>query len=171
MNVDADTLIAIAVSERPMVRERVQRHVHGGQAEDLTQSVMLRAVELIRAGRLVVEEGTDVRASVRAWLTAVLFRMVLSFYQRKKEPTEYPEEHADVDALATSDPTERLEAREALRQALYRVNKREREVIHRTAIGERLSEIAKALSIPEGTATNTLRTVRIALKKRRSRGR
>jgi DNA-binding CsgD family transcriptional regulator len=51
------------------------------------------------------------------------------------------------------------------------VNKREREVIHRTAIGERLSEIAKALSIPEGTATNTLRTVRIALKKRRSRGR
>ena len=170
MNVDNDTLIAIAVSERPMVRERVHRHVHGEQAEDLTQDVLAKAVELIRAGRLVVEEGTDVRGSVRAWLTAVLFRMVLNYYQRRKEPVEHAIE-ADVDNFGTPDPVHHLEAREALRQALYRVNKREREVIHRTAIGEQLHEIADALKIPEGTAANTLRIVRKALKKRRAKER
>jgi RNA polymerase sigma factor (sigma-70 family) len=170
MNVDNDTLIAIAVSERAMVRDRVGRHVRGEIAEDITQNVMLKAVELIRAGRLVVEEGTDVRASVRAWISAVLFRMVLNFYQRKKEPTEHAIE-ADVDNFGTPDPVQQIEAREALRQALYRVNKREREVIHRTAIGDQLHEIADALKIPEGTAANTLRAVRKALKKRRAKER
>lgn len=170
MNVDNDTLIAIAVSERPMVRDRVGRHVRGEIAEDLTQDVLAKAVQLIRAGRLVLEEGTDVRGAVRAWLTAVLFRMVLNFYQRKKEPTEHAIE-ADVDNIGTPDPVHHLEAREALRQALYRVNKREREVIHRTAIGEQLHEIADALKIPEGTAANTLRIVRKALKKRRAKER
>jgi RNA polymerase sigma factor (sigma-70 family) len=168
MNVSADTLIAVVLSERPMVRERVQRHVHGEQAEDLTQDVMLKAVQLIRAGRLVLEEGTDVRSAVRAWLTVVLFNIVLNFYQRKKQPTEHAID-IDPDTLPTKDPTARLEQREALRQALYRVNRREREVLRRTAIGERLSEIAKALSIPEGTATNTLRVVRVSLRKRRNR--
>jgi RNA polymerase sigma factor (sigma-70 family) len=170
MNVDNDTLIAIAVSERAMVRDRVGRHVRGEIAEDITQNVMLKAVELIRAGRLVVEEGTDVRASVRAWISAVLFRMVLNFYQRKKEPTEHAIE-ADVDNFGTPDPVQQIEAREALRQALYRVNKREREVIHRTAIGDQLHEIADALKIPEGTAANTLRAVRKALRKRRAKER
>lgn len=170
MNVDNDTLIAIAVSERAMVRERVHRHVHGEQAEDLTQDVLAKAVELIRAGRLVVEEGTDVRGSVRAWLTAVLFRMALNFYQRKKEPTEHAIE-ADVDNFGTPDPVARLEAREAVKQALFRINRREREVLHRTAIGEQLHEIADALKIPEGTAANTLRVVRKALKKRRAKER
>jgi DNA-binding CsgD family transcriptional regulator len=51
------------------------------------------------------------------------------------------------------------------------VNKREREVIHRTAIGDQLHEIADALKIPEGTAANTLRAVRKALKKRRAKER
>ncbi len=106
MSVDNDTLIAIAVSERAMVRDRVGRHVRGEIAEDLTQDVLAKAVELLRAGRLVVEEGTDVRGAVRAWLTAVLYWMVLNFYQRKKEPTEHAIE-ADVDNFGTPDPVHR----------------------------------------------------------------
>lgn len=146
MIVDANDLIAIAVSERPMVFARVKRYVGEQYAEDVTQNTYERAVLLLREGRLVVEEGPHVRGVVRAWLTAVAFRMVVNFL-RSKDERMIPTGKADAETFATPDPVPQLEAREAVRQALYRVNRREREVLAGVANGNLLREIADALGI------------------------
>lgn len=137
--------------------------------DDLVQRVMLDAWRLIVAGRLVIDPGRDERHAIRAWLPSVA-RISALHYRRDRcegKPIGVP---LDFD-VAGVDPVPRLEARDAVRVALYRVNKREREVLSRVANGEQLNEIGVALSIPMGTAANTLRNVRIALKKRRRRER
>ncbi len=168
MRIDADTLIAVALAERPMVHARVKRYVGPEYADDVTQNTYERAVTLIRAGRLVIEEGADVRNAVRAWLTAVAFRMVVNFL-RTSDERPLRAEPLDVAMFPARDPLPQIEAREAVRQALYRLNRREREILDQVAIGHEIHEIAEALGISHGTTASALRNVRRYLRQRRDR--
>jgi RNA polymerase sigma-70 factor (ECF subfamily) len=108
--------------------------------------------------------GADERIRIRKWLQVVAHNKSFDFVTRQ-EPFGEPLTHDPPG----EDPTVRLEARDALRVAFYRVNRAERGVLAGVAQGDTLAEIAAALGIPPGTAGTTIRRVRKALKKHRKR--
>jgi hypothetical protein len=82
--------------------------------------------------------------------------MALNYFQRKRDPTEYASPDVDVDTLTTPDPHVRLEVREALKQALYPLSKREPSPMHtgRMLRGERLTALQTAAA--QCTRRNTV---------------
>lgn len=158
-----DVLIALVISERPMVLARARRRLGSTHAEDATQVTMLRAIVLVREGELALPDDADVRSAVRRWLTGILHFVCMDFMYRSRLGwvrmlSEEP---------PPADPIAQLEAREQVRQAFYRLNKREREILSRVALGFTGPEIARDLGIPQGTAANNMKRVRDVLKKRR----
>lgn len=161
-------LFAIAWRERSCFYRTIRRvGVAPRDFEDVVQNVLTDAWRLISTGHLVLGPGRDERLAIRGWLPYVARIAALKFKQTRGlgMPIGEPLDH-DV---AGDDPIARLEARDALRVALYRVNRVEREVLARTAQGDQLAEIGDAIGIPAGTVATTLRRVRRILVKRREK--
>lgn len=137
--------------------------------DDIVQRVMLDAWRLIVAGRLVIDPGRDERLAVRAWLPSVA-RISALHYRRDRHEGQPIGAPLAFD-VAGPDVIARLEARDAIRVATARLNRRERAILAGVANGDYLAEMAEALCIPVGTVSNTLRNARVTLKKRRARER
>jgi DNA-directed RNA polymerase specialized sigma24 family protein len=117
----------------------------------------------------VIEPGRDERLAIRTWLPYVA-RIAALHYKRDRTAGKPIGEALDFD-VAGPDVIARLEARDQIRVATARLNRRERAIFAGVANGDHLAEVAEALRIPVGTVSNTLRNARIALKKRRARER
>lgn len=163
-------LFAIAWRERRCMYRTIHSvgHAHA-DFDDIVQHTMIDAWRLISTGRLVIDPGRDERLAIRTWLPYVA-RIAALHYKRDRTAGKPIGEALDFDA-AGPDVIARLEARDAIRVATARLNRRERAILGGVANGDQLAEIAEALRIPVGTAANTLRNARIALKKRRNRER
>lgn len=131
---------------------------------DVRQLVLVIAWRALVGGRLVVLPG-DERIQIRKWLQVVVHNQSINF--KRQKPIGEPLAHDPPG----EDLTVRLEARDALRVAFYRVNRTERAVLEATAEGCTLAEIAAEMRIPQGSVSTHLYRVRKALKKQRVRGR
>ena len=161
MTPDQARLLAIVGDERRLIYAIARRL---GVAEvdlpDVRQLVLLTAWRALVNGRLVVPPGADERIRIRKWLHVVVRNQTLTFKRQKPIGEALTHDPPGEDMIA------RLEARDALRVAFYRVNRIEREVLRGTSEGSTLTEVALALGIPEGTAATTLRRTRAILKRR-----
>jgi RNA polymerase sigma-70 factor (ECF subfamily) len=164
--IDTDTLLRAAFAERAMVRHRVRKRVGEAFADDVTQDVYERAIILIRAGRLVVDDSADLRSAIRGWLTRVLWN-VCGDRLTREDLGWVRGEHVDTANLPASDPVARLEARSQLRAIDRALTKWYRPIVAGLAIGETLQETAARLGLPMGTVDERSRHARRVLRKRR----
>ena len=165
-----ERLFAIAWRERSCMYRTIHNIGHASaDFDDIVQRAMLDAWTLIQSGRLVIDPGRDERLAVRAWLPSVA-RIASLRFKRDRCTGKPIGEALDFD-VAGPDVIARLESRDAIRVATARLNRRERAILAGVANGDYLAEMAEALRIPVGTVSNTLRNVRITLKKRRARER
>jgi RNA polymerase sigma factor (sigma-70 family) len=166
MTPDQARLLAIVGDERRLIYSIARRL---GVAEvdlpDVRQLVLLTAWRALVNGRLVVPPGADERIRIRKWLHVVVRNQTLTFKRQKPIGEALTHDPPGEDMIA------RLEARDALRVAFYRVNRAERTVLRGVAMGDTLAEIAAEMRIPQGSVSTHLYRVRKALKKQRVRGR
>ena len=133
--------------------------VPASAAEDVMQEVFL----VVHRRLAEFEEGT----SMRAWLSAILVRVVRAFWRTRQRKTAWAEAELEPDVTADTTTPSPLEAAEhdAAARELYAVlsgmNEERREVLVLAEIEELTApEIAQALSVNVNTVYWRLRTAR-----------
>ena len=108
-----------------------------------------------------IRQLDDPRAFL-AWLSRLEMHLCYKAQRKKREEVSLPEE-----GLETADTTGRALATLALRQALERLQKDDREIlILRELLAFSYEEVAYALVLPVGTVKSRLNTARKRLKER-----
>jgi RNA polymerase sigma-70 factor (ECF subfamily) len=138
------------VAELPAVRAFLRRLTGGrGEAEDLAQEVVARALRYRRA--------FDGERELGPWLRGTALRVFLDHRERRRRaPGELGE------APASRERHEELvEDRDAIERHLAKLSAVERDVVLRFhGRGESIREIAAALALPEGTVKSHLHRAR-----------
>ena len=103
--------------------------------------------------------------AMRGWLFAIEHRVLIDQYRRRSARTTVPIEH---DLAAPEDEIERAMIGWQVEEAIHRLRPEHREVLVNIYFGQRSSrELAKELSIPEGTVRSrlfyALRSMRLTL--------
>jgi DNA-directed RNA polymerase specialized sigma24 family protein len=154
-----DPLIAMIATERATVRRAVVRAGVGeSDVDDVTGAVILKACELVLAGRLVIAHEGNERVVVRAWLSRVAWRIA-------KQWKRAAVHHVELDDVAGPDAVARLEAREELRRVLGRFNRSERALMADVVAGHTVAEIAAEGALPPGTVATRVRRIRRLLRR------
>lgn len=160
-------LWSAVLAERPMISARVRQRVHGEDANDAVQEVLIRAARAITAGRFIVADGVDVTGAVRAWLTVILKRTCRGI--RHVEASEDRKRLALPPEDMFVDPVPRLEAREELRHVPRGLTKHDRATLDVFARnGGSVTATAAEMGLHVGTVATRLRGIRAYLKKRRA---
>ncbi|KYF87813.1 hypothetical protein BE20_25035 [Sorangium cellulosum] len=124
---------------------------------DVLQDVIWGATQSIRAGRFRPRPGVDRERTLWCWLAGITWKVVGHYHEKAHRRREVPA--ADPWAFVPDpvfDPTDQLEAREALR-GLERVPQRVRRVLHLLALGYGGSEIARKQRVPISTGFTRVR--------------
>ncbi len=166
------SLWAVVAAHYAFIVVRVKKCIRPPFAEDVVQLVMLRAWLLIAEGRATFDEAQDVNRAAQGWLVIIIARVAADW--RKAVSGGWVRGGVEIDDdLAGPDPMIRIEARDALRRTPYGLSKRERETLDAFGRGMTTREVATALGIPMGTASDRLRRIRRHLRglppKKRSR--
>ena len=146
------------VDEIPRVRAFLRR-LCSEEAEDLVQEVAARA---LRSRDSFRDEGT-----LRGWLLRTAFRAYLDHREReRRSPIRLGEHDTELeDEKRPSSPSPEL--REEVAKLLDRLPAIEKEILERFhREGQSVREIARAISMPEGTVKSHLHRARRRLARR-----
>ncbi|WP_437666879.1 RNA polymerase sigma factor [Sorangium sp. So ce1182] len=140
--------------------------------DDVLQECLIGAVVAVREGRYRPEPGLHPRRILQRWLIGIAVHQARKYHEKAYRRREI----AVVDPLAyvvgrVPSPHGEVEAR-ALLDLLWLVEPRERKVLILVGEGEQVSEVARSIGVPIGTAFGRLRRGRqrlAAVLKRRRR--
>jgi RNA polymerase sigma-70 factor, ECF subfamily len=145
--------------------------VPAADVDDVQQQIAIGAILSIRAGRFRPSLTPNQSQALRNWLIGVAFNVLGHHRERAHRRHEIPV--ADPYAVAPApsiDPSNRLDAREALR-AFLELPERHREVIAAAIDSASLWSFAARRGMNPHTAATRLRVARAALRARIARGR
>jgi len=152
-------LVAEAPALRAFLAQLAGRSAHRGEVEDLAQDVLARALRY--------RQTFDVERSLRAWLRTVALRV---FLDHRKRRASAPRAFEGAAEEPTSPADMSFEHRDALESVLSPLSTLERAILVRFhSHGESVQEIARSLSMPEGTVKSHLHRARVRLARRRPR--
>ncbi|MGK3965066.1 sigma-70 family RNA polymerase sigma factor [Sorangium sp. So ce118] len=125
--------------------------------EDVLQECLIGAIVAVREGRYRPQPGLEPRRILQRWLIGIAGHQARKYHEKAYRRREV----AVVDPLAyvigrVPSPHGKVEAR-ALLELLWLVEPRERTVLILVGEGEQVSEIARSLGVPIGTAFGRLR--------------
>lgn len=128
-----------------------------GNADDLLQSTLLRALEK----RDYFEEGTN----LFGWMSKIMFNIFASQYRRTKK-FEAPSRRDDyMDGFSMDAPQEACTDLAIVRDSMKRMSAEHREILTMIAVrGLQYEEVAHLLKIPVGTVRSRLSRARALLR-------
>lgn len=142
------------IQEMPKLRKFAQKLTrNNAEAEDLTQSTLLRALEK----NTYFETGTD----LFKWTSKIMYNLFVTDYRRKvKFETQYdPESYIDNRAV-DADQHIKLEVK-AVDAAMNQMSDEHKEILVMVCVkGMQYQEVADALQIPVGTVRSRLSRAR-----------
>lgn len=142
------------IQEMPKLRKFAQKLTrNNAEAEDLTQSTLLRALEKTT----YFETGTD----LFKWTSKIMYNLFVTDYRRKvKFETQYdPESYIDNRAVEP-DQHVKLELK-AVNAAMNQMSNEHKEILIMVCVkGMQYQEVADMLAIPVGTVRSRLSRAR-----------
>ncbi|WP_437625460.1 RNA polymerase sigma factor [Sorangium sp. So ce1151] len=125
--------------------------------DDVLQECLIGAIVAVREGRYRPAPAVDPAFVLRRWLVGIAVRQAAKYhekaYRRREVAVADPLAHA---AGQEQSPHAQVEAR-ALLKLLWLVHPRERTVLVLVSTGELVTEVARRLDLPGGTAFSRLR--------------
>ncbi|WP_437935270.1 sigma factor-like helix-turn-helix DNA-binding protein [Sorangium sp. So ce341] len=131
--------------------------------DDVLQECLIGAVVAVREGRYRPQHGLEPRRILQRWLVGIVVRQAAKYHEKsyRRHEVAVPDPRAYVAGRVPS-PHGEVEAR-ALLELLWLVEPRERLVLILVGEGEQVSEVARSLGLPVGTAFSRLRRGRSRL--------
>ncbi|WP_437567872.1 RNA polymerase sigma factor [Sorangium sp. So ce542] len=131
--------------------------------DDVLQECLIGAVVAVREGRYRPQPGLHPRRILQRWLVGIAVRQAAKYHEKsyRRHEVAVPDPRAYVAGWVPS-PHGEVEAR-ALLELLWLVEPRERRVLILVGEGEQVSQVARNLGLPLGTAFSRLRRGRIRL--------
>ncbi|XXX78964.1 sigma factor-like helix-turn-helix DNA-binding protein [Sorangium sp. So ce134] len=125
--------------------------------DDVLQECLIGAVVVVREGSYRPEPGLHPRRILQRWLVGIAVHQDGRYHQKayRRHEVAVPDPRASVTGRAPS-PHGEVKAR-ALLDLLWMVEPRERKVLILMGEGEHVSEIARSIGVPTGTAFSRLR--------------
>lgn len=145
------------VTEMPKLRKFAQKLTRNtAEAEDLTQSTLLRALEK----KTYFETGTD----LFKWTSKIMYNLFVTDYRRKtKFETQYDPENYINNRAVEADQYAKTELK-AVNKAMNQMSHEHREILVLVCVkGMQYQEVADMLNIPVGTVRSRLSRARSQL--------
>ena len=142
------------VSEMPNLRKFAMRLTkNASDAEDLTQSTVLRALEK----NDYFQDGTD----LFSWSSKIMFNLFVSQYRHKKKFETQYDSTPYLEQMVTSPSQEACTDLAIVRENMARLSKEHREILVLVCVqGMRYEEVAEMLHVPVGTVRSRLSRAR-----------
>ncbi|AGP39449.1 RNA polymerase sigma factor [Sorangium cellulosum] len=125
--------------------------------DDVLQECLIGAVVAVREGRYRPQPELHARRILQRWLVGIAVRQAAKYHEKsyRRHEVAVPDPRVYVTGRVPS-PHGEVEAR-ALLELLWLVEPRERKVLVLVVEGEHVSEVARNLGVPQGTAFSRLR--------------
>lgn len=152
------------LAESGLIRAMLARSgVPAHDRDDVLQECLIGAVVAVREGRYRPEPGLHPRRVLQRWLIGIAGHQARKYHEKayRRREVAVPDPLAHVVGRVPS-PYGEIEAR-ALLKYLVLVEPRERRVLILVGEGERVSDVARRLRLPVGTAFSRLRRGRLRL--------